>query len=160
MGRRGPVPKPAAVRLLNGRSEGRDSGGRRVPPPRKTVGEPPQPPDYLDAIELAEWERIVDDLEPLGLLRQASHSTMEICCQATSLRLRAYATYRKEGLMAVNPDSGRQGVHPAMRVFLDASKLYLAAARELGVTSSSERPMTVGDDDADIYNPRRNPFAG
>ena len=114
-----------------------------MPPSRKIVGEPPAPPDYFDTVELAEWQRIVDDLEPLGLLRQVSHSTMEICCQATSLRLRAYATYRKEGLTIVNPDSGRKAVHPAVRAFLDASKLYVQAARELGVTPSSERPMTV-----------------
>ena len=89
-----------------------------------------------------------DELEPLGLLRQVSHSTLEIACQATSLRLRAYATYRKDGMVCENPQSGHKGLHPAVRAFEIASKLYFAAARELGVTLSSERPMVVdGDDD-------------
>ena len=154
VGRRGPQPKPAAIRLLNGRSPGRDSGGRKVPTPRKVVGEPPEPPDYFDTFELAEWERIVDELEPFGLLRQVSHSTMEIACQATSLRLRAYATYRKEGMVCENPQSGHKGLHPAVRAFEIASKLYFAAARELGVTPSSEQQLgAIVDGDDDRHNP-------
>jgi phage terminase small subunit len=62
MGRRGPAPRPAALRLLEGRSEGRDSGGRKVAPPPKAVYLPPTAPPDLPAAVTREWAAVVADL--------------------------------------------------------------------------------------------------
>jgi phage terminase small subunit len=62
MGRRGPGPKPAALRLLEGRSPGRDSGGRLVPTPPRPVFTPPAMPPGLPTVVRREWRRVVKEL--------------------------------------------------------------------------------------------------
>lgn len=47
-------PKPARLKLVEGRSPGRDSGGRKVPEPPKFIRQAPDAPDWLDAEALAE----------------------------------------------------------------------------------------------------------
>jgi phage terminase small subunit len=48
----------ANLKILKGRSAGRDSGGRPVAHPPKFIREAPEPPDWLDAEGRTEWERI------------------------------------------------------------------------------------------------------
>ena len=62
--------RPAALRLINGRSPGRDSGGRVVEPPPTFIPEAPEPPEWLIGEALAEWRRIVPGLESLDLLKR------------------------------------------------------------------------------------------
>jgi phage terminase small subunit len=62
VGKRGPKPKPAALRLLEGRSEGRDSGGRKVPTPPRPVFVPATMPPGLPAAVCREWERVIAEL--------------------------------------------------------------------------------------------------
>jgi hypothetical protein len=62
MGKRGPAPRPAALRLLEGRSEGRDSGGRKVASPPRPVFVPPAMPPDLPAAVTREWAAVVEEL--------------------------------------------------------------------------------------------------
>jgi hypothetical protein len=57
--------KPAAIRLLEGRSPGRDSGGRKVPTPPRPVFVPPQMPHGLPTPVRREWRRVVAELVDL-----------------------------------------------------------------------------------------------
>lgn len=58
---------PAAVRLLRGRSSGRDSGGRKIAaPPRPSFTPPARPPGLSTAVR-REWRRTVAELVDLGL---------------------------------------------------------------------------------------------
>lgn len=62
-------PKPARLKLVEGRSPGRDSGGRKVPESPKFIRQAPDAPDWLDAEALAEWRRVAPTLERLDLLK-------------------------------------------------------------------------------------------
>jgi phage terminase small subunit len=64
-----PTPRPAKLKLLNGVSPGRDSGGRLVKPPPNFARGCPEPPADLGAEALAEWERITSGLDRLNLLK-------------------------------------------------------------------------------------------
>jgi phage terminase small subunit len=64
-----PTPRPAKLKLLNGVSPGRDSGGRLVKPPPNFERSCPEPPADLGAEALAEWERITSGLDRLNLLK-------------------------------------------------------------------------------------------
>jgi hypothetical protein len=55
-------PKPAALKLVEGRSPGRDSGGRVVAaPPRPSFTAPPMPPGLPTPVR-REWRRVVAEL--------------------------------------------------------------------------------------------------
>jgi hypothetical protein len=63
-----PTPRPAKLKLLNGVSPGRDSGGRLdIPTPNFERG-CREPPADLGAEALLKWERITLGLDRLGLL--------------------------------------------------------------------------------------------
>ena len=47
MGQRGPKPRPSAIKLLQGRSPGRDSGGRRVASALPFLRQAPEQPPNL-----------------------------------------------------------------------------------------------------------------
>jgi phage terminase small subunit len=57
------------LKLLNGVSPGRDSGGRLVKPTPNFERGCPEPPADLGARALAEWERITPGLDRLNLLK-------------------------------------------------------------------------------------------
>jgi len=54
--------KPAAVRLLEGRAPGCDSGGRKVPIPPRPVLVPPSMPRGLPPAVRRQWRGVVKDL--------------------------------------------------------------------------------------------------
>src|SRR5271169_5529922 len=100
----GRIPRPAGLKIVEGRSEGRDSGGRRVPLPPAFIREPPEPPEYLDQIERAEWDRVVAEHEAVAPgLKNADHSALLLHCQLLGLSQRSYALWRKEGIKLINP---------------------------------------------------------
>ena len=70
----GRIPVPAGLKLVNGRSEGRDSGGRIVPQTPRFIREAPAAPDWLEGVARTEWERVTPELEELGLLKAADQA--------------------------------------------------------------------------------------
>ena len=79
MGQRGPMPKPAALRLLEG------NAGKR--PLNLTDGinpkiEIPAPPKHLGREARKEWKRITPLLEDLGLISGLDRTALALYCQA------------------------------------------------------------------------------
>jgi P27 family predicted phage terminase small subunit len=150
----GRIPRPAGLKLVEGRSEGRDSGGRKVatPPPFRRV--PPQAPDDLDTIERQEWDRVVAEHEavPPGL-KNADHAALLLHCQLLGLSQRAYAQWRQEGITSINPESGRAHKNPAVSTFEAAARLFLVSAAHFGCTPSSEQRLGELTGDGGESNP-------
>ncbi|MFY3807708.1 hypothetical protein ACOS9C_25865, partial [Escherichia coli] len=61
----GRTAQPAQLKLINGRSDGRDSGGRAVNPGPAFRRIAPKPPTWLSTEAKAEWRRIVPGLQRL-----------------------------------------------------------------------------------------------
>src|SRR5690242_20048007 len=80
---------PAKLRLLTGKSAGHDIAGRPVAPPPPFKRIPPEPPDYLDDIARAEWERVVPELARLELLKPVDGSALAAYCEMVSVFVRA-----------------------------------------------------------------------
>lgn len=155
----GRTPKPPTLKLLNGRSEGRDSGGRPVKPPPGFVRLPPQAPDWLPDEARAEWDRVVPELQRLELTKPIDRGALTAYC----LTWDRLVTAQKE--LAGNVDEqGRRSVlgensqgrvrHPAVAVIEAASKELRAWAAEFGLTPSAEnRVGKAGDDGGGDENP-------
>jgi len=104
-----PAPLPPKVLQLHGRGDGKDSAGYPVPLPPAFERTAPEPPDWLDDEGRDEWDPVVSDLEPLGLLKNSDRAVLVARCEAWSRFVAAVKCYREQGVVKVNPDSGRLG---------------------------------------------------
>ena len=138
-------PAPAALKLLKGRSEGRDSGGRKVKDPPKFVRTAPIPPTWLSREAKAEWRRVVPELERLRLLKGPSRSSLAAYCETWATFVEATRTVHREGLTI----EAKQGVlaHPAVGIARTAGRELRALASEFGLTPSSEGRLSVPEAD-------------
>ena len=162
MGKRGPAPRPAKLKLVEGRSEGRDSGGRRVPLPPAFARGAPLPPDDLTVFELALWGRVVDDLGPLRQLKDSDWGILLLYVHTFS---QYFAAKRRadRALLVKNPQTGVLHRNPAVTIVAECRRDLVRIGAELGLSPSSEQRLAAAfaaTDDPDIYDPSVNPFAG
>jgi P27 family predicted phage terminase small subunit len=149
-----PTPKPAALKLLTGRSDGKDSGGRpvNVGPAFRRVA--PAKPDGLSAAASEHWDEIVPELTRLDLLSPVHVGALVMLCEAFARWTTARDIRAVEGVLGEN-SQGRVR-HPAAAEESSALKDYHRLALEFGLTPSAEQ--RVGRDAGDGGD--GNPFAG
>lgn len=153
-GRRGTtVPTPPALKLVEGRGHGTDSGGRPVKKPPGFVRLPPEPPEFLfgDAAEL--WEMVVPELQRLQLTKPVDAPALTAYCLAWQRLCQAQRIIDAEGM--VHENSQGRVRHPALAILEAASKDLRAWAQEFGLTPSAE--MRVGKPEGD--DGAENPFS-
>lgn len=149
----GRKPKPAALKLVEGRGEGRDSGGRKVKPPPLFKRLPPEAPAFLDGEARALWERVVPELARLELVKPIDAEALAAYCLTWQRLVEAQKIISDEGLLATN-SQGRVR-HPAVAVVEAASKDLRSWASEFGLTPASESKLKAPEaSDGDA-----NPFA-
>ncbi|MCV7205296.1 phage terminase small subunit P27 family [Mycolicibacterium peregrinum] len=135
--------KPARLKVLNGRGDGKDSAGRPIPTPPKFIREAPEPPEWLDGEALAEWRRVAPDLETLDLLKPADRATLTAYCETWARFVSAVAEYKAHGLTLINPDSGRVGKNPAVSIAEAAATQLRAFANDFGLSPAAERTIST-----------------
>jgi P27 family predicted phage terminase small subunit len=142
MGRRGPAAAPAGLKLLHGTSEGRDSGGRKVPEVPRFVREAPSPPAWLPVLAREMWDHTVPYLEALDLLKSADLGVLTSYCVAWDQLARSVPLYTEMGGMLIaNKRSGTVKANPAVALARAAIRDVLLLARELGCTPSAEAAL-------------------
>ena len=155
MGKRGPVPIPPGLKILSGRSPGRDSGGRPIPKVPAFERCAPEPPDWLDAEALAEWQRIVPALDAVGSIKPEDRGIITARCVAWSRAVAAEAIIAAEGPTVINPQSGRLATHPAVYIAAAAWRDVVKFGAPLGLDPVSEVNLatTATDDDIGADDP-------
>jgi phage terminase small subunit len=68
MGKRGPAPEPIPLRILKGRSPGRDVAGYTIPTPPSFDRGAPGCPETLTGEARKLWDRVAPMLEQLDLV--------------------------------------------------------------------------------------------
>lgn len=149
-------PKTAPMlRLVNGRGNQTDSGGRKIeisdhPADRKC----PNPPEWLQGYALTVWKYTTKKLD--GLLKEADRDMLASYCVAVSTMREAYREIRKDGL-CVPTERGGIKPNPAFGILTQSQNTVRAFAHEFGMSPASEANVEGigasdgGDDD--------NPFA-
>lgn len=151
----GRPPRPAGLKLIEGRGHGTDTGGRPV----KTVPEfaraAPQAPDWLPAEARAEWDRVVPEMDRLGLLKRIDRAALTAYCMTWARLVEASAIVAREGMVLQEDKQGKAQRHPALLTAEAASKELRAWAQEFGLSPSSEQRLgsTKGGDDGAQGNP-------
>jgi len=140
----GRTPRPAAVRLLNGRAAGRDSGGRPVAAPRPFRRCAPETPAGLTENEVWLWDQTVPELERLQLLTPAHIGVLRSYLLMWDQALAAHQAACELGpLIDVQTKTGSAvQANPALREVRLAVAELRACARELGCTPVAESAIT------------------
>lgn len=142
---------PAPLKLIGGRSPGRDSGGRKVNPGPAFKRVPPEPPEWLSDEAAAEWARVVPELTRLDLLKESDRAGLAAYCEAWAVFRDATETVQREGLTI----EARQGTlaHPAVAIARNAGRELRSWAAHFGLTPSTEQALARGSDDGGDDNP-------
>ncbi len=157
MGRRGPAPKPTALKELEG-NPGKRQLNKREPHPRPIV---PPCPKHLTDVARKEWRRIVRELVVLDMITAVDRAALAAYCQAWARWVQAEEEMQKpEFQMVETTDKGYAHVNPWFQVATQAMKQMKAFASEFGLTPASRTriqvPGQTEDDQFEEFLQRRN----
>lgn len=146
MGKRGPKPKPTALRVFE---------GTRIHRPTDRTGEPtplvsdsvPESPDWLGEHGKAEWSRMVPILHSIGCFTESDWLAFSHLCGASD-RFHAARQDVAETGMFHETENGR-AINPAMKVMKEASDQIVKIGNMFGMSPSSRVGLSgVPRDDA------------
>lgn len=150
----GRKPQPAALKLLKGQGDGKDSGGRAVPVPPKFKRQAPEKPEGMSPAAAEVWDEIVEALEDVDVLKEVDGPALLMACETYARWVTARDMRIARGITAAT--SQGTGVAPWVRVEESAAKDFRAWCAEFGLTPSAEMKIAkdVGDGPEDT-----NPFS-
>lgn len=152
-GRGATAAVPARLKLIEGRSPGRDSGGRPVKPTPSFVRLPPEPPDWLSPVARAEWDRVLPELQRLQLTKPLDAAALTAYCLCWARLVEAQRLIDAEGVLGTSAQGRHR--HPAVAVVEAAAKELRTWCQEFGLTPSAESRLTAPE----AQGGDRNPFA-
>lgn len=150
MGKRGPKPKPTAVRIFEG-----DPG--RLLPKREGELVPltgeicPMPPAWIGTVGAMVWNEIAPVLWRVGCLSTNDERLLSQYCEAWEDFFRARELVELEGITQTN-DKGMQTSHPAVRQKRDAMLLIRQIGAEFGMSPASRVGLKITDDRTDALS--------
>lgn len=147
-----PKPRPVVLKLLEGRGNGTDSGGRKVAQSPLFKRLPPEAPEWLPPEAKAEWDRVAPELDRLELTKSIDRAALTAYCLTWDRLVTAQQMANDHGLLGKNA----QGVvrAPWVAIIEAASKDLRAWAGEFGLTPSAESKLSVqeaGNGEDDIF---------
>lgn len=146
--------EPVALKLIKGKGNGKDSGGREIKHPPKFHRTAPEKPVDMDGVASDTWDQIVEALEALDVLKEVDGPALRIACETYARWMEARDQRAKRGITA--PTSQGVGVAPWVRVEEAASKEFRAWCAEFGLTPAAEMKLAKDTGDGGTED---NPFA-
>lgn len=153
--------RPHGLKVIEGRGNGKDSGGREIKPPPGFTRLPPAKPEGMSPQAAELWDQLVDELQRLQVTKPIDGPALEMACEtyarwhaARQMRIdHARSEAGTEGLLSVNS----QGLTTAPWVGVEerAAKEFRAWCSEFGLTPAAESKIGGGGDDG-----ADNPFGG
>lgn len=114
MGKRGPKPKPTALRVFEG-DPGRLLAKRHGEAQPGIPDAVPQPPEWLGKIGKAKWRELAPHLYPIGLLTAVDVDALALYCEAWDELFAMRALIDESGAVAVS-EKGGEYQHPAVGI--------------------------------------------
>jgi P27 family predicted phage terminase small subunit len=135
---------------------GGQGSGRRPRPPQYFGAVSVEAPEDFDAVALAEWERVTEELGERGQLTAASVSAITVHCRCVSRFEAASLRVAADGLVQTSARSGLARRHPALAIVENCGRDIQRFVSTYGLVY---QPAPVPKDDfEDGYDPS-NPFA-
>jgi P27 family predicted phage terminase small subunit len=138
------------LKVLDG-NPGRRPLNEREPPAPQGV---PACPDWLTDEAKAEWERVIPELQMMGLLSTADRAALAAYCTAWGRWVEAEAMVRKLGTIVKSPEKGFPMKSPYLTIADQALETMRKLMVEFGLTPSSRSRIKVpdGGDAADEFD--------
>ena len=140
MAPRGRVPKPSALKILEGNPGKRPLNNREPKPARKA----PPCPKWLEPEAKKEWRRLASKLEQLGILTEADMSVFASYCQAYARWKAAEEIISSHGFVSKTPSGYLQTI-PHVSVAKEYARIMNRCAEQLGLTPASRSRLVAGD---------------
>lgn len=152
MGKRGPKPKPTALRVFEGTRIQRPTDRSQEPIPG--AGDIPQAPDWLGSYGKAEWLRIAPLLHAVGCLTEVDQSQLSLYCHHWDDFHRARQNVATNGLVVMT-EKGEIS-NPAIRTQYMAAGLIVKLGDRYGMTPAARVGLSGaqqdhGHDDLDNF---------
>ncbi len=147
MGRRGPAPKPTALRLIDGDREDRVNRNEPVPRSGEMI-----PPDDLPADVRQVWDYTVAELEHMGVDAPADRDSLVCYCWAVRNHRHASRVLVESSIL-VKGQHGTWVRNPAIIEQGKAAAIIRAFAQEFGLTPSARSRIENRGEDTDNDNP-------
>ena len=139
MGKRGPAPKPTVLRLIEGNPSRRPLN-KHEPQPRPIR---PACPKWLTPDARKEWNRIVPELERMGLLTVVDGAALSAYCQEWGRYVDAQAQIGRYGLLLKPTASGYIQQSPYLSIARKSLQAVRALASEFGLTPAARTRIQV-----------------
>ncbi len=138
----GRKPTPTKLKVLNG------NPGRRPLNDREPIAPTgiPECPDWLDEEAKAEWQRIVPELQLMGMLSRADRPALAAYCTAWSRWKNAEEQVRKFGAIVKSPEKGFPMKSPYLSIAEQSLETMRKLMVEFGLTPSSRSRIRIGPD--------------
>lgn len=146
--------EPAALKLLKGQGDGKDSGGRPIKHPPKFKRQAPVKPEGLSDYASSMWDHLVEHLEELDLLKELDSAALEMACETYDRWRTARDERLARGLLTTT--SQGVGVAPWVRVEEAAGKEFRSWCAEFGLTPAAEMKLAKDTSDGGTED---NPFS-
>jgi len=136
--RRGRKPAPVPLKVLKGTRRDRmpDEDAPDPPPMR------PECPEVLDSFGRAEWDRILPELDSLGVLARVDGAALMLYCSAYSQWVRAEVEVEFHGMLIETGSAGLKA-NPAVAMAHQARAQMISLLAEFGCTPASRPRLRV-----------------
>ncbi|MBE5775504.1 MAG: phage terminase small subunit P27 family [Clostridiales bacterium] len=142
MGKRGPAPKPTALKILEG-NPGKQKLNANEPKPPKA--DSIKPPSWLMPDAKKEWKRLAPSLESMGVLTTADLKAFEGYCQAYARWKQAEEKISEIGTTFLTPNGYIQQT-PYVSIAMQNMKMMQSFANEFGLTPASRSRINAAMD--------------
>ena len=132
MGKRGPAPKPTAIKKLQGNAGRRELNENE--PEYNTPQVLPDPPEVLvgDKYARKEWKVLGNILLKVGVLTEGDYQALAVYCKLHSRWYQAEQLVREKGLTTFSAKGGVV-VRPEVKIAQDTAKLMKEYLKEFWI---------------------------
>jgi P27 family predicted phage terminase small subunit len=148
--KRGPKPKPTALKILQNTRSDRVNDAEPIAAP----GTPEKPPELSDDAS-AEWDRMLPLLESMGVLSEVDGRVLAFYCTEYATYLNAQAKIKELGMVTTTA-AGNLKPSPYLTIARTSQTNMLKILAEFGGTPSSRSRLRVEKaqavDELDAFN--------
>lgn len=146
MGARGPLPKPVLTVVAQGNPGHKPQ--RDLQPKRKLPPSLPTPPPDLDGIALEEWNRVLPEIDKLGIVSHVDGPMLAVYCKTWARWCRLDERLSAEGEIL----KGRDGLakkNPVWQLWRESAALLQNYAKDLGLSPGARLRLSMPEQEKD-----------
>ena len=145
MGKRGPLPKNRALKVLSGKAPLMKEEVEIL----NEIVTDPLPPKHLSKREIEIWDMTLKLLKPLRIIKEADSAVIGAYCSTyarweSAEREINLSETKLAGLCVLNDDGNPRGINPLVLISRDSQKDMVFYAAQLGMTPAARMKMVSG----------------